>query len=180
MLVPVGAALGLLTHSWSTLLVCVFATILVGVAPYMGQGHNEVLVGPRGVRRVARDCDLIATWPSLRAVEVKVPGNRIVVFTLETAGVLVERLTKDRDRAKPAQALVRHPPEGSNSGWIARPLTPWGRRARSGGRISAGWPNGSEPVVRRRRKAAPVTASLWCLCVPATHRGTLTPLRSPT
>jgi hypothetical protein len=95
-LVPVGAALGLLTHSWSTLLVCVFATILVGVAPYMGQGHNEVLVGPRGVRRVARDCDLVATWPSLRAVEVKVSGNRIVVFTLETTGVLVERLTKDR------------------------------------------------------------------------------------
>ena len=111
MLVPVGGALGLLTHSWSTLLVCVFATILVGVAPYMGQGHNEVFVGPRGVRRVARDCDLIATWPSLRAVEIKVSGNRIVVFNLETAGVLVERLTKDR--AKPAQALVRNPPEGS-------------------------------------------------------------------
>lgn len=168
MLVPVGAALGLLTHSWSTLLVCVFATILVGVAPYMGQGHNEVLVGPRGVRRVARDCDLIATWPSLRAVEIKVSGNRIVVFTLETTGVLVERLTKDR--AKPAQALVRHPRREPNSGWIARPLTPWGRRARNGGRISAGWPNGSEPVVRRRRKAASVTASLWCLCVPGTHR----------
>ena len=112
MLVPVGGALGLLTHSWSTLLVCVFATILVGVAPYMGQGHNEVLVGPRGVRRVARDCDLIATWPSLRAVEVKVPGNRIVVFNLETAGVLVERLTKDRGPREARPGPGAAPPGG--------------------------------------------------------------------
>jgi hypothetical protein len=52
----------------------VAGAFLVGVASYIGQRHNEFLVGPRGVRRVARDCDPIATWPSLRAVESRYPA----------------------------------------------------------------------------------------------------------
>jgi hypothetical protein len=111
-LVPVGVVLTLLSQDWSVLALCVFATALVAVGSYFGQAHNEVFVGPRGIRRVSRDCDLTATWPSLRSLDVNVPGNRIVKFTLETDGLVVERLTKGHSNA--AEALVRNPPEGFN------------------------------------------------------------------
>ncbi|MGH7643662.1 MAG: hypothetical protein ACRENX_11770 [Candidatus Dormibacteria bacterium] len=109
-LIPVGLVLTLLSRNWAVLLLCLFATILVAVASYIGQGHNEIFVGPRGIRRVVRNCDLVATWASLESVEVTIPGNRIVVFTVNTTGVTVERLT--RGHSNQAENLVRHPPEG--------------------------------------------------------------------
>jgi len=109
-LVPFGVVLTLLSQDWSVLGLCIFATALVAVGSFFGQAHNEVFVGPRGIRRVSRNCDLTATWPSLRSLDVTVPGNRIVKFTLETNGLVVERLTKGHSNA--AEALVRNPPEG--------------------------------------------------------------------
>ncbi|HVB14426.1 MAG TPA: hypothetical protein VNH38_06705 [Candidatus Dormibacteraeota bacterium] len=109
-LVPIGLLVGVFTHTWGVLLIGVFATAMASVASYIGQGHNEVFVGPRGIRRVARNCDLIASWRSLQGVGVKVPGNRIVVFTVSTTGVEVERLTKRHSNA--SEAVERHPPEG--------------------------------------------------------------------
>ncbi len=109
-LVPVGLVLGVLSHNWGVLVLCVFASVVVVLASFLGQAHNEVFVGPRGIRRVSRDCDLVASWSSLRGVEVRIPGNRIVVFTIDTSGVDVERLKKGHSNS--AEALVRHPPEG--------------------------------------------------------------------
>ena len=109
-LVPVGLVLSLLSRDWSVLGLCVFAAALVSVSSFVGQGHNEVFVGARGIRRVSRDCDLIATWNALQAVEVRVPGNRIVVFTLDTTGLVVERLTRGHSNA--AEAMLRNPPQG--------------------------------------------------------------------
>jgi hypothetical protein len=109
-LLPISVLLAFLSQDWSVLLLCAFAAVLASVGSFFGQAHNEVFVGPRGIRRVSRDCDLTATWPSLRAVEVRVPGNRIVAFTLSTTGLLVERLTKGHSNA--AEAMVRNPPEG--------------------------------------------------------------------
>ncbi|MGC2193017.1 MAG: hypothetical protein WA751_11875 [Candidatus Dormiibacterota bacterium] len=108
-LVPVGLVVGVLTHAWSVLLLCVFASVLASAASFFGQGTNEVFVGPEGVRRVYGDCDLVFTWPSLQALEVKVPGNRIVVFALSSTGALVEPTRRGRSRA--VSALERHPPE---------------------------------------------------------------------
>jgi hypothetical protein len=107
---PVGLVLAILSHNWGVLVLCVFASAVIVFASFFGQAHNEVFVGPRGIRRVSRDCDLVASWSALRSVEVKVPGNRIVVFTVNTTGVDVERLT--RGHSNSAEALVRHPPEG--------------------------------------------------------------------
>jgi hypothetical protein len=109
LLVP-GLLLGLLLHDWSPLVLFIFTAGVVAISSFLGQGHNEVFVGPRGVRRVSRDCDLTASWPSLRGLTVRVPGHRIVVFTLDTTGVEVERLRSGHSNA--AQSLVRHPPEG--------------------------------------------------------------------
>jgi hypothetical protein len=109
-LVVPGVLLGLLTHDWSPLVVFVFTAGVVGIASFVGQGHNEVFVGPRGVRRVSRNCNLTATWSSLRGLKVRVPGHRIVVFTLDTTGIQVERLGTGHSNW--AEILARHPPEG--------------------------------------------------------------------
>lgn len=109
-IVPLSLLVGLLTHAWTPLPLCVFVTLLVVVASFNGQGHNEVFVGPRGVRRRSRDGDLIASWPSLESLEVTVPGNRIVVFTLYSSGIAVERSNKGHSNR--AEAMLRHPPEG--------------------------------------------------------------------
>jgi hypothetical protein len=109
-IVPLSLIVGLLAHVWTLIPLCVFATLLVVAASYTGQGHNEVFVGPHGVRRQTRDGDLIAPWPSLESLEVTVPGNRIVVFTLQTTGIVMERSRKGHSNR--AEAMVRHPPDG--------------------------------------------------------------------
>ncbi|MGH7692242.1 MAG: hypothetical protein ACRENY_06445 [Candidatus Dormibacteria bacterium] len=110
-LIPVGLVLGLLSRSVGVGLLCVLATAVAGATSYMGQGHNEVFVGPRGLRRVARNCDMIATWGALRGVQVKVPGNRIVAFSVTTSGGLVVE-SRNRHQSHSVRALIRHPPEG--------------------------------------------------------------------
>jgi len=109
-LLPVGLLLGILSRSWGVLLVFLFAAVMVAVSSFVGQAHNEIFVGPLGLRRVSRNCSLLATWQSLERLDVKIPGNRIVAFTLVTSGVSVKRLTTGHSNA--AEALVRHPPEG--------------------------------------------------------------------
>ncbi|MGC1183764.1 MAG: hypothetical protein WBA31_01250 [Candidatus Dormiibacterota bacterium] len=109
-IVPLSVVVGLLAHAWTLIPLCVFVTLLVVVASFNGQRHNEVFVGPRGVRRQTRDGDLIASWPSLASLEVTVPGNRIVAFTLQTSGIVVERTKKGHSNR--AESLLRHPPEG--------------------------------------------------------------------
>jgi hypothetical protein len=109
-IVPFGLVVALLTHDWSLIPLCVFVTLLVMVASFIGQSHNQVFVGPRGLRREARDCDLIAPWESLTGLEVRVPGNRIVVFNVLADEMLVER--RSTGRSNRAESLVRHPPEG--------------------------------------------------------------------
>ncbi|HVC38725.1 MAG TPA: hypothetical protein VNH20_01965 [Candidatus Dormibacteraeota bacterium] len=109
-LVPVGIVIGVLTHTWGVLLIGAFAAVMAAVASYIGQAHNQVFVGARGIRRVSRDCALTASWPSLQGVEVKIPGNRIVVFALTSTGVDVEPLHKRHSNA--VEALLRHPPQG--------------------------------------------------------------------
>lgn len=109
-LVPLGLIAGVLIGTWSPLALAIFTGLLVTVASYLGQGRNELFVGPRGIRRRSRNCDLTATWPSLRRLVVNVPGNRIVAFRLDTTGLSVERLTTWHSNS--AEALVRHPPDG--------------------------------------------------------------------
>ena len=109
-LVPIGLIAGVLIGTWSPLALAFFTGVFVTVASYLGQGRNELFVGPRGIRRRARNCDLTATWPSLRRLVVNVPGYRIVAFRLDTTGLSVERLTTWHSNG--AEALVRHPPEG--------------------------------------------------------------------
>ncbi|HEY6538630.1 MAG TPA: hypothetical protein VI138_06275 [Candidatus Dormibacteraeota bacterium] len=109
-LVPVALVVGLLSHTWSVILLAILATIWVGVSSFVGQGHNEVFVGPRGIRRVVRDCEMIASWPSLEGLAVEVPGVRIVVFNLETRGITVH--PTGRHRSHRTDALIRHPPQG--------------------------------------------------------------------
>jgi hypothetical protein len=109
-LVPLGLIAGVLIGTWSPLALAIFTALLVTVASYLGQGRNELFIGPRGIRRRARNCDLTASWPSLRRLVVNVPGHRIVAFRLDTTGLNVERLTTWHSNS--AEALVRHPPEG--------------------------------------------------------------------
>jgi hypothetical protein len=109
-LVPLGLIAGVLIGTWSPLALAIFAGFFVTVASYLGQGRNELFVGPRGIRRRSRNCDLTATWPSLRRLVVNVPGHKIVAFRLDTTGLSVERLTTWHSNS--AEALVRHPPEG--------------------------------------------------------------------
>ncbi len=109
-LVPLGLIAGVLIGTWSPLALAIFTGLLVTVASYHGQGRNELFVGPIGIRRRARNCDLTASWPSLRRLVVNVPGNRIVAFRLDTTGLTVERLTTWHSNS--AEAMVRHPPDG--------------------------------------------------------------------
>ncbi|MFZ0994580.1 MAG: hypothetical protein WAO09_01170 [Candidatus Dormiibacterota bacterium] len=109
-LVPLGLIAWVLIGTWSPLALAIFTVLLVTVASYLGQGRNELFVGPRGIRRRARNCDLTASWPSLRCLVVNVPGNRIVAFRIDTSGLAVERLTTWHSNS--AEALVRHPPNG--------------------------------------------------------------------
>jgi hypothetical protein len=109
-LVPLGLIAWVLLGTWSPLALAIFTVLLVTVASYLGQGRNELFVGPKGIRRRARNCDLTASWPSLRRLVVNVPGNRIVAFRLDTTGLTVERLTTWHSNS--AEALVRHPPYG--------------------------------------------------------------------
>jgi hypothetical protein len=109
-LVPLGLIAGFVIGTWSPLALALFTVLLVTFASYSGQARNELFVGPKGIRRRARNCDLTASWTSLRRLVVKVPGNRIVAFRLDTTGLRVERLTTGHSNA--AEALVRHPPEG--------------------------------------------------------------------
>ncbi|MGH7639845.1 MAG: hypothetical protein ACREN7_03255 [Candidatus Dormibacteria bacterium] len=109
-LLPIGLIVGGLTHVWGVLALCVLATLIAALLSYMGQGHNQLFIGPRGIRRIVRDSDLTATWASLRGVEVKIPGNRIVAFTISTSGLLVEPRRRRPSRA--TQALTRNRPEG--------------------------------------------------------------------
>jgi|GEM_PF-3864474 len=109
-LVPLGLVAWVLIGTWSPLALGVFTVLLVIVASYLGQGRNELFVGPKGIRRRARNCDLTASWPSLRRIVVSVPGNRIVAFRLDTSGLEVERLTTWHSNS--AEAMVRHPPDG--------------------------------------------------------------------
>ncbi len=110
LLSPLGLILGLLSGDWAPLFLFAFSGVVVAGASFIGQGHNQVFVGPEGIRRVARSCDLTAPWGSLRQLRVRTPGERIVVFSLTTTGIDVRRLTSGHSNA--AEALVRHPPEG--------------------------------------------------------------------
>lgn len=109
-LLPIGLVVLVIVHSGSVLLLAAFTALVATVASFVGQGRNQVFVGPRGVRRVSSDCDLVASWGSLCQLTVQVPGNRFVSFTLDTTGVAVERLSTRHSNA--AEALARHPPEG--------------------------------------------------------------------
>lgn len=109
-LLPVGLLVVVILHAWSVVLLAAFTALLATVASFLGQGRQQVFVGPSGIRRVASDCDLSASWSSLRRLTVDVPGNRIVAFSLDTTGLAVERLATRHSNA--AEALERHPPQG--------------------------------------------------------------------
>ena len=110
LLVPVGVVLALVTGSWGWLLVLEMWALLSAGLSYVGQGHNAVYVGDLGVRRVARGCSVTATWSGLEGVEVTIPGQRIVVFQLNSDDYRIERSGFGSQRN--LEALRRNPPDG--------------------------------------------------------------------
>lgn len=109
-LTPIGLLLAFLSHNWEPLLLFWFAGLVVGISSYVGQGRNEVFVGPLGIRKVSQNCNLTASWSSLLELRVSTPGEQIVIFVVATSGLEVERLGSGRSHA--AEVLLRHPPEG--------------------------------------------------------------------
>ncbi len=108
-LLPVGLLLGFLAHSFVWLVFFEAWAALLFCLSYFGQGRNEVFLGPGGIRRNFQGSDVTARWSELSKVQVRVPGNAIVVFTLEADQVDVER---GRGGGRNYRMLIRHPPEG--------------------------------------------------------------------
>ncbi|MHB8394118.1 MAG: hypothetical protein ACYDC5_06375 [Candidatus Dormibacteria bacterium] len=107
---PVGLVMALLTRSLVWVVVVELWAVLAGVLSYFGQAHNAVFVGEEGVRRISRGCSVIAPWAALKAVEVSVPGNRLVVFRIDASELLIKKLSRGRSRA--AIAMAKNLPEG--------------------------------------------------------------------
>ena len=109
-LIPVGVILSLLAGSWAWLVLFAFCPVLLAALSYFGQGHNAVFVGDSGVRRISRGCHVLAPWDELQSIAVRVPGHRIVVFTLESSDLKVKKVGRGRSRV--ADAMNRNIPEG--------------------------------------------------------------------
>ncbi len=107
---PVGLVLSFLTGSFMWVIVVEGWAVLAGVMSYFGQAHNAVFVGAAGVRRISRGCTVTAQWSDLRRIEVSIPGNRIVVFRLDSSSLEITKLTRGRSRA--AKAMTKNMPEG--------------------------------------------------------------------
>ncbi|MGH7608988.1 MAG: hypothetical protein ACREOD_03440 [Candidatus Dormibacteria bacterium] len=108
---PFGVVLGLLTHTIGWLVVFELSAALVCVTSFTGQRHNQVFVGPGGLRRVVQRCSLVASWPNLTRLEVKSPGNRVVSLTVVCDALRVQPPSSG-GLSKEAQAMTRHPPAG--------------------------------------------------------------------
>lgn len=107
---PIGVILALLSRDPVWIVVVEAWPVIAGVMSYFGQGHNAVFLGDQGIRRISRGCSVIAPWSDLTGVAVSIPGNRIVVFRIESSRMDIRKLTRGRSRA--ARAMTRNAPSG--------------------------------------------------------------------
>ncbi len=107
---PVGVILALLARDPVWIVVVEAWPLIAGVTSYFGQGHNAVFVGDHGIRRISRGCAVIAPWSDLTRIEVSIPGNRIVVFKIDSSSLEIQKLTRGRSRA--ARAMIKNSPSG--------------------------------------------------------------------
>lgn len=110
LMVPVGAVMALLTGTFAWLVVLEMWALVSVALSYFGQGHNAVFVGNRGIRRVVHGCTITARWPGLTAVEVRVPGRRLVDFQVLADDLQIERTGWGGRRQQ--RMLEAHPPDG--------------------------------------------------------------------
>lgn len=110
LLLPVGLVLTLLARTLVWLGMLESWAVLVACLSFFGQAHNAVFVGDAGVRRVSRGCNVTAPWADLESLEVRLPGNRIVVFQINSADFRIRKRGYGRSRA--ADVMSRHAPEG--------------------------------------------------------------------
>ena len=107
---PIGVMLALRARDPVWILVVEAWPLIAGVMSYFGQGHNAVFVGDRGIRRISRGCAVTAPWPDLTGIQVSIPGNRIVVFKIDSSRMEIQKLTRGRSRA--AKAMTKNAPSG--------------------------------------------------------------------